>query len=49
MACFEPPHAPQPRVHDFIRLGGVETQSILGAHDGALPDDLMDLLEDATA
>lgn len=32
-------------VSDFTKLEAVESRSILGQHDGTLPDDLMDLLE----
>lgn len=38
----------QPPVRDFARIEAVESRSILGAHDGILPDDVMDLLEDDT-
>ena len=32
-------------VSDFTKLEAVESRSILGQHDGTLPDDLLDLLE----
>lgn len=47
--CPGQPHAQQSAVRDFARIEAAESRSILGEHDGALPDDLMDLLEDATA
>lgn len=41
--CSEPV---QPAfVSDFTKLEAVESRSILGQHDGTLPDDLLDLLE----
>ena len=48
-ACPEQLHAQQSSVRDFARIEAVESRSILGEHDGTLSDDLMDLLEDATA
>lgn len=32
-------------ITDFAMIEAVESQSILGKHDGTLPDDLMELLE----
>lgn len=38
-----------PIVTDFSKVEAVDSCSILGAHDGILPDDLMDLLDSAPA
>ena len=37
--------AQQTFVSDFTKLEAVESRSILGRHDGTLPDDLLDLVE----
>jgi hypothetical protein len=34
---------------DFSSITALESHSVLGAHDGTLPDDLMDLLEGTSA
>jgi hypothetical protein len=36
-------------ISDFSSITALESHSILGAHDGTLPDDLMDLLEGMSA